>query len=126
MHILDLIFGDLVFGLGMSLLVTAGGLLLSDEFKRFGAAKVCFYLAAAWICGRVLMWSVFTSEDFYTRAFATFLAFGIVGVGLTEAVRATNHRENSLNISKQEPKKPEVEQSSQGAGSPNTSVIGNN
>jgi len=121
---LDLIFNDLVFGLGVPLLVTAGGLLLSDEFKRFGAARVCFYLAAAWICGRVLMWSVFTSETTYVRFIATFLAFGIVGIGLTESIRATNHRENSLKNTEQEPKKPEVQQSSQGANSPN--IVGNN
>ncbi len=125
MSFLELIFSDLVFGLEVPLLVTAGCLLLSDEFKKFKAAKAFFYLATVWICGRVLMWSVFTSETFYTRALATFLAFGILGVGLAEALRATNHRENSLRNPKQEPPKPPpIQQKSEGANSPN--IVGNN
>jgi len=125
---LELIFSDLVFGLGVTLLVTAGCLLLSDEFKKFKAAKACFYLATVWVCGRVLMWSVFTSETFYTRALATFLAFGIVGIGLTEALRATSHRENSLRNPDQEAPKPSPpnQQESRGNNSPNTTVVGDN
>ncbi len=75
------------------------------------------------------MWSVFTSETMYVRVIATFLAFGIVGIGLTESIRATNHRENSLNNSEQEPKKPPpppIDQKSSGDNSPNTSIIGDN
>jgi hypothetical protein len=125
---LDLIFSDVALGLGVPLLVTAGCLLLSDEFKQFKAAKAFFCLATVWVCGRVLMWSVFTSEAFYTRALATFLAFGIVGVGLAEALRATSHREHSLRNPEQEPPKPPppVQQESHGNNSPNTTVVGNN
>jgi hypothetical protein len=127
MRILDLFFSDIVFGLGMPLLITAGGILLSDEFKRFKKAKICFYLAAVWICGRVLMWSVFTSDATHVRILATFLAFGAVGVGLTETVRAANHREGALKTSEQEPPKPPpIQQNSKGANSPNTNVTGNN
>ncbi len=127
--LLQLIFGDLVVSLGVSLLVAAGCLLVSDEFKKFSAARALFYLAAAWTCGRALMWSVFTSDSFYTRAVATFLVFGLVGVGLTEALRATNHRENSLkSVATQEPPKPipPTQQKSEGQNSPNTNVTGNN
>jgi hypothetical protein len=102
-------------------------LLLSDEFRRFGAATICFYLAAAWILGRIIMWSVFTSETIVVRIIATFLAFGVVGVGLTEAIRAADHRENTLRVVEQEPARPPApQQTSTGDNSPNTTVTGNN
>jgi hypothetical protein len=62
---------------------------------------------------------VFTSETVYIRVVATFIAFGIVGIGITESIRATNHRENSLrNPEDQGTKKPDIQQSTQGAQSP--------
>ena len=100
-------------------------LLVSDEFKKFRVAKTLFYLAAFYMCGRVLMWSVFTNDSFYTRFVATFLAFGILGVVLTETVRATGYREKLLNEQSESAKAPEVQQKSSGPNSPNTNIHGN-
>lgn len=126
MHpILDLLFGEFAVGTGVTLLIGAGFTLLADEFKKFGAAKVCFYAAVAWTYGKVLMWGYFTHESFYIRAMAVFLVFGLVGVGLVEALRLTDHRKASLGqSSKSEPSKTApIEQKSSGANSPN--IVGN-
>lgn len=126
--ILDLIFSNTVFGFGASLIFGAGCILVSDEFKKFSAAKVCFYFAAAWICGRVIMWSVSTTEVTYVRLLATFLAFGIVGVVLAEGVRATNLREKQVTNEGREasqqqpgPLKTDTKQETHGDNSPNIS-----
>ncbi len=93
--LLDLIFDWLTFGFGVPILIGVGFTLLADEFKAFKAARICFYIAAAWICGKVLMWSVFSSERFSLRAFVIFVVFGVAGVGLSEVLRLTTTRETS-------------------------------
>jgi len=96
-EILDFIFGEFAVGIGVTLLIGAGFTLLADEFKAFKAARVCFYLATAWIYGKVFMWAYFTSDRFPVRAIVGFLAFGLVGVGLMEALRLTKNREVKTN-----------------------------
>jgi hypothetical protein len=125
--LLNVIFSDLAMGLGFSLLATAGCLLLSDEFRKFKAAKAFFWLAAMWIAGRIIMWSVFTSESFVTRAIVTFIACGILGIGLAESLRATNNRANSLPVGNAESPKTtaSIEQHSSGSNSPNANIPGN-
>jgi len=91
--ILGFIFGDFAVGIGATLLIGAGFTLLADEFKAFKAARICFYLATAWIYGKVFMWAYFTSERFVVRATLAFLVCGVVGVSLIEALRLTTHRE---------------------------------
>jgi hypothetical protein len=94
MHaLLDLIFDWLVFGFGVPILIGVGFALLADEFKAFQAGRVCFYVAALWIVGKVLMWSVFSSDKFPLRPFVIFLVCGVVGVSLSEALRLTAKRE---------------------------------
>jgi hypothetical protein len=122
---LDLIFKVSVSGLGSALIFSLGWALAADEFKRFGAAKVCFYLAAAWLFGGVVMWSVFTTETAYVRLIGTFLAFGIIGVVFTGGVRVINRRE--AQVANQDQEKPdssktEVKQETRGDNSPN--VVG--
>ncbi len=93
--LLDLIFDWLAFGFGVPILIGVGFALLADEFKAFKAARICFYIVAAWICGKVLMWSVFSSERFSLRAIVIFVVCGVVGVGLSEVLRLTTARETS-------------------------------
>jgi hypothetical protein len=52
------------------------------------------------------MWSIFTPETAAVRIIVTFLACGVLGVGLTEGIRAANHRENTLKTEQQEEKHP--------------------
>lgn len=93
--LLDPIFDWPTFGFGVPILISVGFGLLADEFKAFKAARICFYISAAWICGKVLMWSVFSSERFLLRATVIFVVFGVVGVGLSEVLRLTTTRETS-------------------------------
>ena len=51
-----------VVGIGVSLLVAAGFLLVSDEFKKFRAGRVMLVIATAWLCGKALMWAVSSSS----------------------------------------------------------------
>ena len=130
--ILEYVFAWEVLSLGVSLLIGATLVLVSDEFQKFQVARALFYLAAAWMVGKVLMWSYFSSERFFTRAVITFLVWGLVGVGTTEAVRLIKHRENETSTVEQDEKKqpsqqtPTVQQHSEGPNSPNTTVIGSN
>ena len=124
--ILDHIFGWEVFSFGVGILLVAGSQLVADEFKQYTAAKVCLYMAAAWIWGKVLMWSYLTSQGFQIRAFVAFLVFGAVGVGLSEMVRLIKVKADTNNQQQGEPKKPDVQQKSEGANSPNTNITGNN
>src|SRR5713226_5984595 len=115
--ILDYIFDWLPFGLGVSILIGTGFVLLADEFKAFKAARVCFYLATAWIYGKALMWAYFTSDRFQVRGVVAFLVFGFVGMGLSEALRLTSHREQPPQPHEavegpNTPKKPEAPPSS--------------
>lgn len=91
--ILDQVFDWLPFGIGVSILIGVGLAMLADEFKSFNAARVCFYVSALYAYGKILMWALFTAERFFVRATLTFLVFGVVGVGLIEALRLTTLRE---------------------------------
>jgi hypothetical protein len=115
--VLGLIFNEWLVGFGVPILVGIGLTLVSDEFKKFQAARMCFIIATVWVYGRVLMWSVFTSQSFYARAFVTFLAFGIVGVILTEGLRAASQRENLLKNADQQ-MNSNTPQNDQGANTP--------
>jgi hypothetical protein len=121
--ILDYIFDWLPFGFGVPILIATGFVLLADEFKAFKAARVCFYLATAWIYGKVVMWAYFSSDRFQVRDVVAFLVFGFVGVGLIEALRLTIHREQPPQSREavegqgpgtNTPKKPEAPPSSAG------------
>src|SRR5271155_4120163 len=97
MHVvLDWLFDWLVFGFGVPILIGVGFTLLADEFKEFKAARVCFYLAAAWVCGKALMWSWSSQDSFVLKAVVGFFVFGIVGVALIGALRLAVKREHSV------------------------------
>jgi hypothetical protein len=120
-----LIFDDFIFGIGVPLCVGAGFTMLADEFKKFIAAKMFFFTALIWTCGRIFMWSVFTNERLLVRATVTFLVFGVIGVGFAEAMRLTNHLASKKDDSGQEAStKPPIAQTSSGSNSPN--ILGNN
>lgn len=128
MPFLEFIYHDIVLSVVLSFLLAGGALLPTDEFKKFKAAKACWWLLALYLCGRVLMWSVLTSEKLQIRAFGVFLAFGAIGVVCSEMVRLVDGRETRFSATEQEPPKPvpPVQQTSQGNNSPNTAIIGNN
>lgn len=67
--------------------------MLADEFKEYKAARWCFWISAVWLWGKMLMWSVFSSEAFSIRAIIVFLVCGVVGIGLMESLRLTTKRE---------------------------------
>lgn len=126
--ILDYIFDWLPLGLGVSVLIGVGFTMLADEFKAFTAARICFYLAAMWIFGKVLMWGYFTSESFYTRTILAFLIFGIVGAAFLESLRLASRRESimgeSISMESGKSKSSSTTQKSEGANSPN--IVGDN
>ncbi len=128
MPFLEFIYSDVVLAVVLAFLVAGGTLLPTDEFKKFKVAKACWWLLALYLCGRVLMWSVLTSERLHVRAFWVFLACGIIGVVCSEMVRAIDHREMRLSAAEQDSQKPvsPIQQTSQGGKSPNTSIVGNN
>jgi hypothetical protein len=90
-----------IFGLltEWSLLVVAlpttilGLFMVSDEVKAFKAARVFFWLSAVWMWGKIMWWSAQTTDSFYSRSAAVFIACGLIAVGLTEALRLTTRRE---------------------------------
>lgn len=94
MRALDLAFGWPVFGAGAPTLVGVACFLVSDEIKAFRGAKVCFYVAAVWVWGKVVMWSVLSNDSFRLRALVTFLVCGVVGIGLVEGLRVVTKREH--------------------------------
>ncbi len=125
---LDYVFGWEVFSLGVGLLLVAGSLTVSDEFKKYTAAKIFFCLAAIWIFGKILMWSFLTSEKFTVRTTIAFLACGFVGAGLAEAVRLIGQRESKADpptTQQGKPKVPDIQQKSEGSYSPNIVGDGN-
>jgi len=128
--ILQYLFSWEVFTLGIGITIPMGYVLLTDDFKKFSVARVCFYAALLWIYGKVTMWAVFTHEKLLVRAVLTFLVFGIVGVAFAETLRLANKRETIVNTEQSgqavEPKKTDIKQKSEGDHSPNTSIIGNN
>ncbi len=101
---LDYVFGWEVFSFGVGLLLLAGSLMVSDEFKKYPAAKILFCLAAIWIFGKVLMWSFFTSEKFTVRTTIAFLVCGFVGAGLAEAMHLIGEREAKGKIAQEKEK----------------------
>ncbi len=92
MHsLVDILFGWPLFGFGVPILIGAAFAVLAfDEFK---AALVCFWFSAAWIYGKVLMWSYVTGSDFRIRALVAFVVFGVIGVGLTEVTQLVKRLE---------------------------------
>jgi len=97
MHVvLDSLFDWLVVGFGVPILIGVGLALLADEFKEFIAARVCFYLAAAWVCGKALMWSWSAQDRFVVKALIGFFVFGTVGVALIGLLYLTTKREKTV------------------------------
>jgi hypothetical protein len=97
MHIvLDSLFDWVLVGFGVPILIGVGLGLLADEFKEFKAARICFYLAAAWVCGKVLMWSWSTQDKFVVKALIGFFIFGTVGVALIGLLHLTTKREKTI------------------------------
>src|SRR5260370_7716216 len=92
-EVLDYIFDWLPFGFGVPIIIGTGFAMLADEFKAFKAARVCFYVATAWLYGKVFMWAYLTSDRFSVRAVLPFLVFGIVGLALIQAFRLTTTRQ---------------------------------
>jgi hypothetical protein len=115
--IFHLLFNEWVVAFGAGTLLAIGSLMVADEFKKFPAARICFIIATIWVYGGMLMWSVFTSQPLYARVFVTFLVFGIVGVMLTEGLRAVNQRENFVKNGGQQVNS-NTPQNSQSAGNP--------
>jgi hypothetical protein len=93
--VFDYIFDWLPFGFGVPILIGAAFALLGDEFREYKGARACFYIATAWIYGKVFMWAYFTSEKFHIRAIVALLVYGLVGLGLQESLRLTRRREVS-------------------------------
>lgn len=129
--ILDYIFDWLPLGLGVSILIGVGFTMLADEFKAFKTARICFCLAAVWVCGKALIWGHLASESFYVRGILCFLVVGLVGVGLVASLRLTSRRESigkdskeSLTMESDKSKSASIKQSSDGANSPN--IVGDN
>jgi hypothetical protein len=90
---LDSILNEWLVGFGVPIIIGVAFTLLADEFKEYKAARWCFSISAVWLCGKVLMWSVLSSQNFGVRAISVFLAFGMVGIGLMESLRLTSKRE---------------------------------
>jgi hypothetical protein len=105
-RVLEYIFGWEVFSFGVGLLLVAGTLLVADEFRKYTAGRVAFYLAGAWIIGKILMWSIFTSEKFIMRGILTFLVVGLVGVGISEAARLISQKQGTAEASAPQPAEP--------------------
>jgi hypothetical protein len=105
--LLEYTFSWEAFGWGTALLLFAGGLMVSDEFRRYKYARICFSLAAFWTCGKVLMYSVNTLDNFWVRTTAIFVVFGLVGTGLSEGMRLISHREKKENEAQHPPLRPE-------------------
>jgi hypothetical protein len=101
--VLEIVFNDW-FGLCVPILIGAGFTLPADEYKEYRAARVCFWAAAAWVWGKALMWSVFSSQGFGIRAVAVFFICGILGDGLMESLRLTTRREQQTSQAAEVPK----------------------
>jgi hypothetical protein len=91
-HIFDLLSEWAFFAVGLPPTIV-GLFLLADEVKAFRAARVCFWIAALWVWGRIMWWGMHSPDGFLSRAIAIFLACGLVGVGLAEILRLTTRRE---------------------------------
>lgn len=89
----ETVFNEWLVAFCVPILIGVGFALLSDEFKEYKAARLCFWLSAIWIYGKALMWSALSSEGFWTRAVIVFLVCGFVGIGLMQILRLTAKRE---------------------------------
>jgi hypothetical protein len=94
--VLEWLFDWLVFGFGVPIIIGVGFGLLADEFKEFRAARICFYLVALWIFGKVLMWAWLSPDRFAVKAIVGFVVFGAVGVGLIGILSLTTKREQAV------------------------------
>jgi len=92
MHFFDLLSDWAMFALGLPV-TGLGFILLTDEFKKFKAARVSFYIAAIWTWGKIVMWGIHSPDKFVERAIIIFIASGLVAVGLVEVLRLTTKRE---------------------------------
>ena len=94
MHeVLDFLFNEWLVGFGVPILISAGFAFIGDEFRAFKWARICFVTSAAWICGKTLMWSVFSLDSFRSKAVVVFFACGFVGVALLAVLVLTTKRE---------------------------------
>jgi len=92
MHILSLL-GEWAFFLVALPPTILGLFMISDEAKAFKAARVCFWLSALWMWGKIVWWDAMTPDKFVPRAVATFIACGLIAIGLSEALRLAARRE---------------------------------
>jgi hypothetical protein len=67
--------------------------MLSDEAQAFKPARFCFWLSAFCMWGKIVWWGANTTDNFYSRSLVIVIACGLIGVGLTEALRLTTRRE---------------------------------
>jgi len=89
----ETVFNEWLVAFCVPILVGVGFALLSDEFKEYQGARLCFWISAIWMHGKALMWSALSSEGFWTRAVIVFLVCGFVGMGLMQVLRLTAKRE---------------------------------
>jgi hypothetical protein len=134
--LLKYVYNDLVFGTVTAIFIAGGFGLPTSDFKQFAAAKFCWCALGLYLSGRVIMWLTSTSTEWITRLVVAFLAFGVIGVVCSEAVRAVTMRENAVDTEQQQqPQKPPpstqqppntTQQGSSGPNSPNINQQGNN
>jgi hypothetical protein len=113
--ILDFILNEWVVGFGVPILVGLGIAMLADEFKEYKAARWCFWVSTVWLWGKILMWSVFSSQVFAIRAVIVFFVCGVVGIGLMESLRLTSKRER-LTAPSQVTENPKTERAATAVG----------
>jgi hypothetical protein len=128
------LYNDVIFAVALALLLAGGTLLPSDEFRQYKIARVCWWLLAVYLIGRVVMWSALTDyKPQGARVLIAFLLSGVVGVICSEMARAITAREENVrqesvqqDDDKKKPPTPSVQQESHGANSPVINVPGDN
>lgn len=80
------------FGIGLPPTIL-GMYVVTDEVKAFRAARYLFWFSALWMWGKIMWWGFNSVEGFLYRSIAVFIACGLIGIGLTEALRLTARRE---------------------------------
>jgi hypothetical protein len=91
-NIIHLLTGWAFFLVGLPPTIL-GLFMVTDEVKAFKAARFLFWLSALWMWGKIMWWGFNSTESFFLRSIAIFIACGLIGVGLTEALRLTARRE---------------------------------
>jgi hypothetical protein len=76
-------------------------------FDQYWGANVCFMIFAVFVLAKVAYIAITVPDSSWHRLLFTFILFGVIGVGIVEAVKGVNRwRDSKIRVGSEGPSSP--------------------